>query len=83
MVAQDLVQLDELGAVLLQPGGEALVQLRARRLRQRVVGSVPDQQVAEAEGILARELRLVGPDELLADERGEAGVTCVSSGASA
>ena len=57
VVAEDLVQLDELGAVLLEPGGEALVQLGADRLRQRVVGGVADQQVAEAEAVLARELR--------------------------
>ena len=71
MVAEDLVQLDELGPVLLQPGGEALVELRPHRLRQRIVGRVTDQQVAEAEGVLALELCLVRPDELLADERGQ------------
>ncbi len=53
VVAEDLVQLDELGAVLFQPGGEALVQLRPNGLRQRVVGCVPDQEVTKAEGILA------------------------------
>src|SRR5439155_21596970 len=34
VVAEDLVQLDELGPVLLQPGCEALVQLGAGRFRQ-------------------------------------------------
>ena len=57
VVAEDLVQLDELGAVLLEPGREALVEVRAGRLRQRVVGRVADQEVAEAEGVLAGELR--------------------------
>ena len=38
------------------------------RLRQRLVGGVADQQVAEAEGVLADELRPVGADELLAHE---------------
>ena len=57
VVAEDLVQLDEVGAALLEPAGEALVQLGADRLRQRVVGGVADQQVAEAEAVLARELR--------------------------
>ena len=33
VVAENLVQLDELGAVLLQPGCEALVQLGAGRFR--------------------------------------------------
>ena len=35
--------------MLLEPVGEALVQLGARRLRERVVGGVADQEVAEAE----------------------------------
>ena len=39
-----------------EPVGEALVQLGARRLGQRVVGGVADQQVAEAEGVLAGKL---------------------------
>ena len=72
VVAEDLVQLDELGPVLLQPGCEALVEVGAGRLRQRVVGGVADQQVAEAEAVLAGELRPVRPDQLLADERGQA-----------
>ena len=72
VVAEDLVQLDELGPVLLQPGGEALVEVGAGRLRQRLVGGVADQQVAEAEAVLARELRPVRPDQLLAHERGQA-----------
>ena len=58
--------------MLLEPGGEALVQVGARRLRQRLVGGVADQEVAEAEAVLAGELRPVGPDQLLADERGQA-----------
>ena len=68
MVSHDLVQLHEAYAVLLEPRREALVQLCSGRLRQRVVGRVPDQQVAEAVGVLAGKLRLVGPDELLADQ---------------
>ena len=55
--------------MLLEPGREALVQIGAHALRQRVVGGVADQQVAEAEGVLARELGAVGADELLAHER--------------
>ncbi len=72
VVAEDLVQLDELGAVLLEPGCEALVQLGAGRLGQRVVSGVADQQVAEAEAVLAYEVGLVRPDQLLAHERGQA-----------
>ena len=72
VVAEDSSSSTSSGPVLLQPGGEALVEVRAGRLRQRVVGCVADQQVAEAEGVLAWELRLVGADQLLADERGQA-----------
>ena len=72
VVAEELVELDELGPVLLQPGGEALVEIRAGRLRERLVRRVADQQVAEAEAVLARDLRSVRPDQLLAHERGEA-----------
>jgi hypothetical protein len=73
VVAEELVQLDELGSVLLQPAGVALVQVSPHRLRKRVVGSVADQQVAEAETVVADDLRPVGPDQLLADERSQAG----------
>ena len=72
VVAEDLVELDQIAAVLGEPAGEALVQLRPRRLRERVVGGVADQQVPEAEGVLAGKLALVGADELLANERGQA-----------
>ena len=60
--------------MLFEPGREALVQFRPRSLRQRFVGRVADQEVAEAVCILARELRLVRPDELLADETVQAGL---------
>ena len=68
MVADDLVQLNEVGSALLDPDGEALVQLRSGRFRQRVVGCVANQQVAEAKGILARELRPVRAQQLLSHE---------------
>ena len=69
--------------MLVQPVGEALVEVGADRLRQRLVGGVADQQVAEAEAVLAGELRSLGADQLAADERGERAVTCASPGASA
>ena len=71
VVADDLVALDELRAVVLEPAGEALVQVGARRLRERVVGRVADQQVAEAEAVLGRHERPLGPDQLLAYECGQ------------
>ena len=52
-----------------EPVGEALVELGAGCLGERVVGGVADQEVAEAVGIADRQLRPVGPDELLAHER--------------
>ena len=48
------------------------MQVGSRRLGQGVVGGVSDQQVAEAEGVVSGELRRVGTDQALADERGEA-----------
>ena len=49
------------------------MQVGALLLRHRLIGGVPDQQVAETERVLARELGTIGPDELLAREREEAG----------
>ena len=72
VVAEDLVQLNQVGSPLFQPDCEALVEFGAGRLRQRLVGCVADQEVAEAEPVLARELRPVLPDQLLANERGQA-----------
>ena len=54
VVADDLVELDQVLPVLLQPGCESLVQLRARGLGQPFVGGVPDEQMPEAEGVLAQ-----------------------------
>ena len=59
--------------MLVEPVGEAGVQVGADRLGEGVVGGVADQQVAEAVAVVARELGAVGPDELVAHERGEPG----------
>ena len=69
--AEELVQLDEIGPVLLEPGREALVEACPGGFRQRVVGRVADEDVAEAEAVLAREQRRVRRDQLLANEPGE------------
>ena len=71
VVAEDLVALDELGVVVFEPVGEALVQLGPGCLGERVVGGVADQDVAEAERVLAGERGPVGPDQLLAHQRGQ------------
>ena len=42
VVAEDLVQLNQLCPVLLQPGCEALVELGAGRFRQCLVGGVAE-----------------------------------------
>ena len=73
VVADDLVALDERVAVLVEPVGKAGMQVGADRLGKRVVGSVADQQVAEAIAVVAGELGAVGTDELAAHERGEPG----------
>ena len=73
VVADDLVALDERVAVLVEPVGEAGVQVGADRLGERVVGSVADQQVAEAVAVVAGELGAVGTDELAPHECCEPG----------
>ena len=73
VVADDLVALDEFPTVLVEPVGEALMQVGADCLRERVVGGVADQQVTEAEAVVAGELGAVGSDQLPANERGEPG----------
>ena len=72
VVAEDLVQLDKGDPVLLQPGCVAFVEVCPHRLRQRLIGCIAEQQMPEAEAVLAHELRPVGPDQLLADERRQA-----------
>ena len=69
VVAEDFVELDQIRAPFFEPAGEAFVQVGADSLGHGVVGSVADQKMAEAEGLLACELRCVGPDELLTHER--------------
>jgi hypothetical protein len=73
VVAEDFVELDQRRAVSLEPLGKALVQLRACRLRQRVIRGVSDQEVAEAERVVRGDLRGVRTDQALADERDETG----------
>ena len=71
--APQLVGRDQLGDLLgaiagplLGPSGDARVLLGAERLRERVVGAVADQVVAERELVLVGERRrLVRDDELL------------------
>src|SRR5690349_4632579 len=53
VVADDLVVLDERLAVLVEPVGEAGVQVGADSLGERVVGGVADQQVSEAVAVVA------------------------------
>ena len=71
VVPDDLVQLDEVVAVLVHPRRETLVELRTRRLRKRVVGRVADKQMTEAEGVLTGKLRPVRSQQLSAYERRE------------
>ena len=71
MVAEDLVQLDEVAGALLEPRREPFVQLGAGGLGERIIGGVSDQQVAEAEGIVPGELCRIGAHELFAHERRE------------
>ena len=67
VVPDDLVPFDQV--VRREPVGELLVQLRARRLRQRLVRGVADEQVAKAVPLVLGEGRRGRADELLAHER--------------
>ena len=69
VVAEDLVALDELLAVEASPRTARAV--RSRRLRQRLVRRIADQQMAEAEALVHRKRRWCRADQLLAHERGE------------
>ena len=53
VVAENLVQLDQPSA-FLDPAGEAFVQLGSCGFWEALVGDVTDQQVAEAEAVVAR-----------------------------
>src|SRR5262249_41156369 len=68
VVADHLVELDEPRRVLLEPVGEPLVEGCAHALGKRRVRSLPDQRVAETERLVVRQERLLGPQELFADE---------------
>ena len=59
--------------MLAEPGREAFVQLGPGGLRQSVVGSVPAQQMAEAKGFLGTEDGGLRANQLLANERRQAG----------
>ena len=73
MVADDLVELDQLRAARLEPGRESLMELGACGFRQPVVRRVPDQQMTEAEAVLARKHRPIRADQLLAHKGREPG----------
>ena len=83
VVADDLVQLDQVARRAAQPVGEPLVQVGPGCLGQGVVGGVADQQVAEAERVLAGDNGAFGADQLLRTSAASRGVTVVSSGVSA
>ena len=65
------------GIALLEPVGEAQVQPRPALLGHRLVGGAVQQHVAEAEGVVARELGARRADEALAHE-GEHGRAVVA-----
>src|SRR5581483_7757667 len=66
VVPDDLVELDQVVAAILEPVCEPGVQVGAHRLGERVVGGITDQQVPEAEAVVAGEHCPVGADQLLA-----------------
>ena len=72
VIADDLLLFrDGVAGDALQPVGETFVELRASSFRDRLVGRVADQEMAESEGILADQRRAFGTDQLLPHERQE------------
>src|SRR5690242_9052488 len=57
--------------IVLEPARERLVQVRSAAFRQRLVGSVADQEMTEAEAVLARSLGRLGRDQLLPHQAGK------------
>ena len=54
--------------MLVEPVSKPDMEIRTHRLRKRVVGCVPDQQVTEAVTVVACDLGTVGTHELAADQ---------------
>ena len=74
MVADDLLELAQtVPGRPLEPGSVALVQVGPGVLRQRPVGGVANQRVAEAVGFLAGEVRHLRADQVAADEPQQSG----------
>ena len=69
VIADDLLELDcAVARVRGDPVGEALVQDRARLLRDSRIRRVADQRVREAEGVVGADGGTVRADELLPHE---------------
>src|SRR5690348_11555157 len=68
VVADDLVELDQLVPVPIEPARKLRVELCASLLRQRVVGGVTDEQMPKAERMVAGERCGRRMDQLLANE---------------
>jgi hypothetical protein len=83
VVPENFVQLDQVGAMVLQPIGEAAMELGADRLRQGVIGGVADQEVPEAIGVVARGWGRSGRTSSRRTNAARRDVTSASSGASA
>jgi hypothetical protein len=77
VVADDLV-----GSLVAQLGRQPVrvtpVQRRALPLRDRLVGRVANEDMAEAEAVVARHSRPIGPDHLLPHEREQMGADLAS-----
>ena len=69
MVADDLVQLYQAGAAPFEPPGEPFMKLCPVRFRERLVGGVTDQQVAEPECFLTWEDGTIRAQKILSDQR--------------
>src|ERR671923_2146244 len=70
VIADDLLELScPILRPLLEPSHQLLVQLGPKPLRDPLVGGVPNEDVRKPKCILGSEFRVVGLDQLLAQER--------------
>ena len=81
VVTDDFVELDGPLAEVFEPGRMALVQPRTCLLGDGVIGRVTDEQMAEAERALTREVRLVVANQVPPNQPEESMVSICRLGA--
>ena len=74
VIADKLVALDQPCLLGIDPARKLLVQPGSRRLRERVIGGVPQEEVTESEAIVGRQERPGPVNQTLGNECSEVGL---------